>query len=60
MQYILSEDEFKIYRVCRSEIIKLYNSMLNVYKTGNLAIDKNVEKYGKIIGAEIGEEYKDV
>lgn len=60
MQYILSEDEFKIYRLCRSEIIKLYNQLLNVYQKGNTAIDKNVKKYGKLIGAEIGEKYKEV
>ena len=58
MYYTLNEEEFKIYRLCKSEIIKLYNQLLNVYQKGNTAIDKNVEKYGKIIGAEIGKKYK--
>lgn len=60
MLYTLTEEEFKVYRECRSEIIKVYNQMINHYLTGNEAIDKNVERYAKLLGVEKGERYNGI
>ena len=57
MLYTLTEEEFKGYRECRAEIIKLYNQIIKKYNTGNEIIDRQVEKYGKILGIQAGEEY---
>ncbi len=51
------EEEFKGYRECRAEIIKLYNQIIKKYNIGNEIIDRQVEKYGKILGVQAGEEY---
>lgn len=57
MYYILSEEEFKQYRECRSAIINVYNQMIKHYKTGNEPIDTNIERYAKILGIKEGERY---
>lgn len=60
MLYTFTEEEFKVYRECRSEIIKVYNQMTDIYLTGNEAIDRNVEKYSKILGVEKGKKYNGI
>ena len=58
MLYTLTEKEFKEYRECRSEIIRIYNQMINHYLTGNEAIDKNIERYAEILKIEPGNKYE--
>lgn len=60
MHYILSEEEFKQYRECRSEIIKIYNQIINSYRKGNEVIDNNIERYAKILGIKEGERYEGI
>lgn len=64
MQYILSEEEFKTYRLCRAEIIKTYNGFVKLLKEERYKEDKNIlsrmERYADILGIKAGEEYKGI
>lgn len=59
MKYILSEEEFKVYRLCRAEIIDLYNKLCWANSNSEYA-QKKIKQYADILGIEAGEEYKGV
>lgn len=63
MYYVLSEEEMKIYRRCRSKVINTYNNRIKKYKDNNKAEeikqDKIIQEFGEILGVEnIGIEYQ--
>jgi hypothetical protein len=64
MQYILSETEFKHYRECRAEIIKLYNGFLELLKQEQYKKDSNIinrmQLYAKILNIKAGEQYEGI
>ena len=64
MYYILSEDEFKVYRLCRAEIIKTYNGFVKLLKEDRYKTDQNIinrmTQYAGILGIKAGEEYKGI
>lgn len=64
MKYILSEEEFKVYRLCRAEIIKTYNGFIKLLKEERYKEDKNIidrmKQYANILDIKAGEEYKGV
>ena len=64
MQYILSEEEFKTYRLCRAEIIRTYNGFIKLLKEERYKEDQNLinrmKQYADILDIKAGEEYKGV
>ena len=64
MKYILSEEEFKVYRLCRAEIIKTYNGFIKLLKEERYKKDQNIinrmKQYADILDIKAGEEYKGV
>lgn len=63
MNYILSEEEFKQYRLCRAEIIKLYNGfidLLNDKYKGDQNIYNKMSKYANILEIEAGNKYEGI
>lgn len=64
MTYTLTEEEFKQYRLCRAEIIKLYNGFVQLLKEDRYKEDKNIinrmKQYAKILDIEEGKEYKGI
>ena len=62
MNYILSEEEFKKYRLCRSEIIQIYNGFIELLKQDRYKEDQNIinrmNKYAKILEIEAGNKYE--
>lgn len=59
MKYILSEEEFKVYRECRAEIINLYNNLC-LNNSNSEYVQNKIEQYSKILGIERGEIYKGI
>lgn len=59
MQYILSETEFKHYRECRAEIIKLYNQLC-INNDNSKYIQEKINQYSKILGIKAGEQYEGI
>ena len=59
MKYILSEEEFKVYRECRAEIIKLYNNLC-LSNSNSEYVQNKINQYSKILGIEIGELYEGI
>jgi hypothetical protein len=63
MNYILSEEEFKKYRLCRAEIIKLYNGfidLLNDKYKGDQNIYNRMSEYANILEIEAGKKYEGI
>jgi len=64
MKYILSEEEFKVYRLCRAEIIRTYNGFIKLLKEERYKEDQNIinrmKQYADILDIKAGEEYKGV
>ena len=64
MQYILNEEEFKVYRLCRAEIIRTYNGFIKLLKEERYKEDQNIinrmKQYADILDIKAGEEYKGV
>jgi hypothetical protein len=64
MNYILSEEEFKKYRLCRAEIIQLYNGFIELLKQDKYKEDQNIinrmNKYAKILGIEAWNKYEGI
>lgn len=64
MKYILSEEEFKTYRLCRAEIIRTYNGFIKLLKEERYKEDQNIinrmKQYADILDIKAGEEYKGV
>ena len=59
MYYVLTEEEFKEYRLCRAEIIDLYNRLVLTNSDSEYA-QKKIKLYSNILGVETGELYKGV
>lgn len=59
MNYILTEEEFKEYRLCRAEIIDLYNKLVITNSSSEYAQQK-IKKYADILGIKEGEEYRGI
>lgn len=63
MYYVLSEEEMKSYRRCRSKVINTYNNRIKKYKEAGKEIeikkDKVIQEFAEILGiAEVGSEYR--
>ena len=59
MYYVLTEEEFKEYRLCRAEIIDLYNRLVLTNSDSEYA-QKKIKLYSNILGVETGELYKGI
>lgn len=59
MYYTLTEEEFKEYRLCRAEIIDLYNKLVMTNSSSEYAQQK-IKEYANILGIEEGEEYRGI
>lgn len=59
MYYVLTEEEFKEYRLCRAEIIDLYNRLVLTNSDSEYA-QKKIKLYSNILGVKTGELYKGI
>lgn len=58
MFYTLTEEEFKVYRLCRAEIIKLYNNLCSIPESNrNEVILSNLKLYAGILNVQEGVKY---
>ena len=61
MFYTLTEEEFKTYRLCRAEIIKLYNHFCDIPEgKRNEVIANNIKLYADILNIEEGVKYNEL
>lgn len=61
MLYTLTEEEFKVYRLCRAEIIKLYNNLCSIPESNrNEVISNNIKLYANILGIQEGIKYNEL
>jgi hypothetical protein len=61
MFYTLSEEEFKTYRLCRAEIIKLYNNLCCIPEDKrNEVILSNIKSYANILNIQEGIKYDEL
>lgn len=61
MLYTLTEEEFKVYRLCRSEIIKLYNTFCDIpINKRNEIISSNIKLYANILNVQEGVKYNEL